>query len=156
MPPPIFEDNKLMLLARMMDLIEMSTRNAQELASNDLLECAAGSTTNASIHSHKLNTVPRLAFVDQVVIEDDICTARQLTRRRALWHLLDADSLVIPELTVAKLCLHIVIVVIFLGNEGCRRREIGNRSGRITVLLGQELLCRRAIMYRLHDLRPDE
>ena len=126
------------------------------MTNGHLLECAAGSTANASIHSDKLNTIARLALVDEVVVQNDVCAAWQLTRGRPLGHFLDADPLVIPELAVAKLCFDVVVVIVFLGDQGCRGCFVGDGGGRVPIVLGEELLRRRTVMDGPDDLGSDQ
>ena len=71
----------------------VKTRNAAKNA----LERSRGTTTNAAIHADELDSVSRLTFVYQVIIQNYVRTARQLARRCPLRHFLDADALVIPE-----------------------------------------------------------
>jgi hypothetical protein len=63
-----------------------------------------------------LNTVTRLAFVHQVVIENNVRTPRQLTWWRTFRHFLDADPLMILEVAKSEFCLECMTIVI-----GCRK-----------------------------------
>ena len=108
-----------MLFARMMDLGGASSQEHQgRKGIRDLLECTARTTTDTAVHSHELYAISRLAAVDQVVVKDDVRTARELACWRSLGHLLYADSLVIPEDAVAELCLKVVSLVVLLRCHG--------------------------------------
>ena len=56
--------------------------------------------------------------VDQVVVEDDVRAARELAGWCSLGHLLYADSLVVPEDTMAKLGLEVMSLVVLLRCHG--------------------------------------
>lgn len=84
----------------------------------DILESTSGTTTDTAVHPDKLYAISGLATVHQVIIKDDIRTARKLACRRSLGHFLDADSLVVPEDTVAELCLKVTTLVILLWCDG--------------------------------------
>ena len=83
------------------------------------LECATSTTANAAIHTNKLNPVSRLALVDEVVIQNHICTPRKLSCGGAFWHLLNAYSLVVTEGAEAKFRLQ--RMPFFIGLGGNRR-----------------------------------
>ena len=46
-----------------------------------------------------------LAEVNKVIVKDDINGARQLSGRSLLWHLLNAESLMVTVHRETKLCL---------------------------------------------------
>ncbi len=65
-----------------------------------------------SVGADDVDTVARLAPVDQVVVADDVDGARQLTGRRLFWHLLDRQRLVVLVRGQAKLRLQQVAVLV--------------------------------------------
>jgi hypothetical protein len=56
--------------------------------------------------------LPYLAEVNKVIVEDDINRARQLSGWSLLWHLLDAQSLVVTVDRKTKLCLKWIPILI--------------------------------------------
>ena len=66
---------------------------------HDGAECrgprACIAVSKGAVDTHQLDSVTRFGLVDQVIVQDDIDTARQLTGRGSLGHFLDRNALVI-------------------------------------------------------------
>lgn len=129
-------------------------------ASGDILEvrapaCAASERT---VHAYDLQTVARLAFVDEVVLEHNFDAPRQLSRGCALRHLLDRHHLVVDESRQAVLNLERIVVGIGLRVSGRGDGRSGRGGGReaVGVDAGVKVGRRRAVVNRLLHLWPDE
>lgn len=91
------------------------------------------SIAEGSINTNNADTISRLCFVDQIVIQNNIDWTWQLTCRCSFGHFLNADRLVVAIYTVSKLG-HQGIAIIILGwiHESSRDGITGH--GGVSVL----------------------
>lgn len=66
----------------------------------------------AAVRSDDLHSVSGFHHVHQVVVQDDVHGARQLTSWGFLWHLLHRDGLVVLVDGETELCLQRVVLLI--------------------------------------------
>ena len=111
----------------------------------------------SSVDAAHLNTVTRLAAVDEVVLEDDLNAAGQLTSWRIFRHLLNGDRLEVLEHAVAELSGKGVAVVV-LGHEAIAFVDVG--VGRqvvlVVVVLHVSLLGLLAVVDTGRERRRDD
>ena len=77
--------------------------------------CGEGGDACAHTHTHTHTLHTYLTNVHQVVICYDVHRTWQLSCRCLLRHLLDAEGLVVPELTHTKLSLQWVVIFVLRG-----------------------------------------
>jgi hypothetical protein len=110
------------------------------------LECAIGAAPYAPVKTNHLYTIAWLAFVDEIIVKNDICAPWQLPWRGALRHFLNADPLMIPKYAMPVLHLQRVAVIVLLWRDRRGWWKIGCRSCRITVLARMKEFRVRAIV----------
>lgn len=85
-------------------------------------ECTWSESTflagQAAVSPNNLHAVSRFDHVHQVVVQDDVYRAGQLTGWGLLWHLLHGDGLVVLIDRETKLCLQGVVLFILLRDMG--------------------------------------
>ena len=54
-------------------------------------------TTETSIHPNNLQSISRFTFIDQIILQHNFDTTRELTSRSSFRHLLDHDHLLVHE-----------------------------------------------------------
>ena len=131
-------------------------RESGKTANGNALESSARPSANTPIYSHKLDTVTWLALVHQIIVQYYVCAPRELPCGRTLWHLLDADSLMVSERAVSIFYLQRLTIVVRLGSDRRSRRKIRCGGCRVAVLAFMEQICLWTIMYRLEHLRADQ
>jgi len=102
----------------------------------DLLESATRSSSNTTVDSNQLDTIARFALVDQVVIENNVGTARKLARGCTLGHFLNTDALMVPEVAKTELGFERILAFVELRCKGCRGRLVGDRACGVAIFLG--------------------
>ena len=116
---------------------------------------ACVSVSEGSINTDKLNSISWLAFVDQIIIQYNVYSSWQLSRRCALGHLLYRDLLVISVCGVSILCDQWVALFVLLGIN--TRGAGSTRSHSLIFIFSEnECLFLLAVMYTLNDLRSDK
>jgi hypothetical protein len=114
------------------------------------------SSSHALVDTDELDTVPRLASVDHVVLHDNLDGTWELTGRSAFGHLLDRDRLLVSE--GGEAVLHrdgMRVTVVFRDSDGGGGGR-GARSRLVVVGSGVEEGSRGAVMNGIEHLWADE
>lgn len=158
-PPPDFDESSTILLAirRVLHSVgHVSHKGSTRDTTENALECSRGTTTNTAVRADELDPVSRFTLVHQVVVQNHVRTARQLTSRSSLGHFLDADALVIAERAETILDLQGSSLFVRLRCDRGSGREVRGGGRGIAVFAVVELTFVGRVMDRLEHLRTNK
>lgn len=114
-----------------------SRQHSKHLTTDPLPEGPRGIASllsrKATVGPHHLDSVTRLHFIHQVIIQNDIHRAGKLASRGLLRHLLDGDGLVVLVDRKAIFCLKGIVFLIL--EKAPRKAELPQPSIRNTTLI---------------------